>query len=73
VIVESGLIGHGQISRKARLRRIPKAIVDDAVAMLTNLAEAVGNDMMNPLSAHTMPTMAIDEVEAFLDRTERAV
>jgi len=49
------------------------AIVDDAVAMLTNLAESVGNDVMNPLSAHTMPTMAIDEVEAFLDRTERAV
>ncbi|MGV8883080.1 MAG: phosphotransferase [Rhodoglobus sp.] len=49
------------------------AIVDDAVAMLTNLAEAVGNDVMNPLSAHTMPTMAIDDLEAFLDRTERAV
>ncbi|MGV8884625.1 MAG: phosphotransferase [Microbacteriaceae bacterium] len=48
-------------------------IVDDAVAMLDGLVDDVRNDMMNPLGAQTMPTMAVDEVEAFLDRNERAV
>jgi len=48
-------------------------IVDDAVAMLTNLADSVHNDVMNPIGAQTMPTMAVDEVEAFLARSERAV
>lgn len=47
-------------------------IVDDAVAMLTGLADAVRNDVMNPIGAQTMPTMAVDEVEAFLDRSQRA-
>ena len=47
-------------------------IVDDAVAMLTALADNLHNDVMNPLAAQTMPTMAIDEVEAYLARTERA-
>jgi macrolide phosphotransferase len=48
-------------------------IVDDAVAMLTALADNVRNDVMNPIGAQTMPTMAVDEVEAFLARSERAV
>lgn len=48
-------------------------IVDDAVGMLTALADNVHNDVMNPIGAQTMPTMAVDEVEAFLARSERAV
>lgn len=48
-------------------------IVDDAVGMLTALADSVHNDVMNPIGAQTMPTMAVDEVEAFLSRAERAV
>jgi len=48
-------------------------IVDDAVQMLTALVDSVRNDVMNPIGAQTMPTMAVDEVEAFLARTERAV
>jgi aminoglycoside phosphotransferase (APT) family kinase protein len=48
-------------------------IVDDAVGMLTALADSVQNDVMNPIGAQTMPTMAVDEVEAFLARSERAV
>ncbi|CAN5227529.1 hypothetical protein BH11ACT4_BH11ACT4_11480 [soil metagenome] len=48
-------------------------IVDDAVAMLTGLTDNVRNDVMNPIGAQTMPTMAVDEVEAFLARSERAV
>ena len=47
-------------------------IVDDAVEMLTGLVDNIRNDVMNPISAQTMPTMAVDEVEALLDRTERA-
>jgi hypothetical protein len=48
-------------------------IVDDAVGMLTALADSVRSDVMNPIGAQTMPTMAVDEVEAFLSRAERAV
>lgn len=48
-------------------------IVDDAVEMLTALADNLRNDVMNPIGAQTMPTMAVDEVEAFLARSERAV
>jgi aminoglycoside phosphotransferase (APT) family kinase protein len=48
-------------------------IVDDAVGMLTALADSVHNDVMNPIGAQTMPTMAVDEVEAFLSRAEKAV
>ena len=48
-------------------------IVDDAVSMLTALADSVHSDVMNPIGAQTMPTMAVDEVEAFLARGERAV
>jgi aminoglycoside phosphotransferase (APT) family kinase protein len=52
---------HGTESRSTE-------IVDDAVAMLTALADNVRNDVMNPIGAPTMPTMAVDEVEAFLSR-----
>jgi len=48
-------------------------IVDDAVGMLTALADSVRSDVMNPIGAQTMPTMAVDEVEAFLSRAEKAV
>lgn len=48
-------------------------IVDDAVEMLSSLVDSVHNDVMNPLGPQTMPSMAIDEVEAFLDRNQRAI
>lgn len=43
-------------------------IVDDAVAMLHDLADRVHDDLGAALSHHTMPVMAVDEVEAMLDR-----
>jgi macrolide phosphotransferase len=48
-------------------------IVDDAVSMLTALVDDIHNDVMNPIGTQTMPTMVVDEVEAFLARSERAV
>ena len=48
-------------------------IVDDAVELLTGLADSLRTDVMDPIGAKTMPTMAVDEVEALLDRTRRAV
>ncbi|MDQ1564600.1 MAG: macrolide phosphotransferase, partial [Actinomycetota bacterium] len=48
-------------------------IVDDAVGLLTGLSDNVRNDVMNPLAPLTMPTLAVDEVEAMLLRSERAV
>jgi len=48
-------------------------IMDDAVDMLSSLVDDVTNDVMNPLTTPTMPTMALDEVEAFLDRNTRAI
>jgi macrolide phosphotransferase len=48
------------------------AIVDDAVDMLHGLLDSVQNDIMNPIGPQTMPTMAVDEVEAMLERAERA-
>ncbi|MDH6180430.1 macrolide phosphotransferase [Microbacteriaceae bacterium SG_E_30_P1] len=48
-------------------------IVDDAVELLTGLADSLRTDVVNPLGAQTMPTMAVDEVEALLERTRRAV
>jgi macrolide phosphotransferase len=48
-------------------------IVDDAVEMLTGLVDRMRSDVMHPLSAQTMPTATVDEVEALLARTERAV
>lgn len=43
-------------------------IVDDAVAMLHSLADRVQNDLSTALTATPQPTMAVDEVEAMLDR-----
>lgn len=48
-------------------------IVDDAVTMLTALADRLRTDVMNPIGAQTMPTATVDEVEALLARSERAV
>lgn len=48
-------------------------IVDDAVEMLTALVDRIRSDVMNPIGAQTMPTATVDEVEALLARTERAV
>ncbi len=44
------------------------AIVDDAVAMLHELTDRVHDDLGAALSHNTMPVMAVDEVEAMLDR-----
>lgn len=43
-------------------------IVDDAVALLHGLADRVHDDLDTSLSHHTMPVLAVDEVEAMLDR-----
>lgn len=43
-------------------------IVDDAVAMLHGLVDSVHNDLDRKLSHDTMPVMAVEEVEALLDR-----
>lgn len=43
-------------------------IVDDAVAMLHNLADHVHNDLSSALSAAPQPAMAVEDVEAMLDR-----
>lgn len=57
---------HGTESRDS-------AVVDDAVTLLTALADRVRDEHTTPLGAQTMPTMAVDEVEAMLDRARRAV
>lgn len=49
------------------------AIVDDAVEMLSGLVDDVHNDITDPLNAQTLPIIGIDEVEAMLERSERAV
>jgi len=48
-------------------------IIDDAVEMLNRLLDNVQNNVMNPIGPATMPTMAVDEVEEMLARSERAV
>lgn len=48
-------------------------IVDDAVELLTSLAESLRTDVMNPIAPQTMPTLAVHEVEDLLNRSERAV
>ncbi|MGL4340784.1 MAG: phosphotransferase [Rhodoglobus sp.] len=48
-------------------------IVDDAVLMLTGLVDTVRNEALNPITTQTMPTMAVDEVQAFLARNQQAV
>ncbi len=47
-------------------------IVDDAVQMLHGLVDTVHNDLSQTLSHNTMPVMAVDEVEAMLDRDQRS-
>lgn len=47
-------------------------IVDDAGEMLTSLLDDIRNDVMNPISANTLPTMAVDEVETMLRKNNRA-
>ncbi|WP_348787264.1 phosphotransferase [Leifsonia sp. NPDC080035] len=44
-------------------------IVDDAVQMLDGLVDRVHSNTVNPLSTATGPILAIDDVEAMLDRT----
>ena len=48
-------------------------IVDDAVELLGALTDSVRRDVMNPITPQTLPTMAVDEVESFLSRTEHAI
>lgn len=47
-------------------------IVDDAVTLLSALADRVHSDIMNPIGPATMPTATVDEVESLLQRSERA-
>ena len=42
-------------------------------SLLTALTDSVRRDVMNPITPQTIPTMAIDEVESMLARTERAI
>ncbi|TXK19624.1 phosphotransferase [Homoserinibacter sp. GY 40078] len=46
-------------------------IVDDAVQMLSRLVDDVLGEAADPIGPHTLPVLAVDEVEALLDRTER--
>ena len=46
-----------------------QSIVDDAVEMLDGLVDRVHSNSMNALSTATGPIMAVDDVEAMLDRT----
>ena len=41
--------------------------------MLSGLVDTVENDVMNPIAAHQVPTMGLDEVEEFLEQSKRAV
>jgi len=45
------------------------SVVADAVAMLASLRATVENDLLNPLSTDTGQIMAVEDVEAMLDRT----
>jgi macrolide phosphotransferase len=42
------------------------------VQMLHGLVDTVQNDLDQTLSHNTMPVMAVDEVEAMLDRDQRS-
>ena len=48
-------------------------IVDDAVGLLAGLTDAVHRDVLHPIGAQTIPTLAVDEVESMLAHTERAI
>lgn len=47
------------------------AIIDDAVQMMSRLVDDVAGDANGSISPPTMPILAVDEVEALLDRAER--
>lgn len=47
------------------------AVIDDAVTMLSRLVDDVAGNASESISPPTMPILAVDEVEALLDRTER--
>ena len=47
-------------------------IVDDAVEMMSHLVDDVEKDVMNPIGPQTMPVLGVEEVEALLERAERA-
>ena len=55
---------HGTESRSTE-------IVDDAVRMMSRLVDDVMGDATESISPPTLPVLAIDEVEALLDRAER--
>ena len=46
-----------------------QSIVDDAVQMLDGLVDRVHSNTVTPLSTATGPILAVDDVEALLDRT----
>ena len=46
-------------------------IVEDAVQMLSKLVDDVLGDATDSIGPQTMPILAVDEVEALLDRAER--
>ncbi|MGA1837910.1 phosphotransferase [Herbiconiux sp. 11R-BC] len=46
-----------------------QSVVSDAEAMLDGLSATVQNDLLNPLSTDTGQIMAVEDVEAMLDRT----
>ncbi|MCS5496603.1 phosphotransferase [Cnuibacter physcomitrellae] len=46
-----------------------QGVVGDAESMLASLASSVQSDLLNPLSTDTGQVMAVEEVEALLDRT----
>ncbi len=41
--------------------------------MLSGLVDTVENDVMNTIGAQQLPTMALEEVEEFLEQSKRAV
>lgn len=45
-------------------------IVDDAVEMLTGIADDARKDLMNPIGAQAIPVLGVDEVEHLLDTAE---
>ncbi len=49
------------------------AIVDDAVELLTTLAERIHGDMTSRIQPTTRPVLTVDEVEDLLDRQRPAV
>ncbi len=55
---------HGTDTRSAE-------IVEDAVQMLSKLVDDVLGDATDSIGPQTMPILAVDEVEALLDRAER--